>query len=68
MKSAQLLPGKAAAVTSNTLKNGAMETLVWREVEAGQGEIENILGPVDRPEKINFKRSRHSYTYYRSDF
>jgi hypothetical protein len=68
MQSAQLLPGKAAAVTSNTLKNSAEETLVWREGVADQGEVENILGPVDRPEKVNFKRSRHSYTYYPSDF
>lgn len=70
MKSTQSLSNKVAAVTSSNLKSGPEEKLVGREALADQSESENILGSASPgwPETFAFKRSRHSYTYYQSDF
>lgn len=70
MKTTQPLHDKAVPVTSNNWKNGLEEKLVWREGVKDQGELENNSGSVNHhwPEKGNFKRSRHGYTYYQSNF
>lgn len=66
MKPTQPLLDEAAAVTSSALNNDPTEKLVGREEAADWGKLDNKGGPVNYgwTEKGNFKRSRHSYTYY----
>lgn len=69
MKSIQPLPDEVTAVINSAVNSDLAEKSVGREEVADQGKFENNRRSVNYgwTEKGNFKRSRHSYTYYQSE-